>query len=50
VGEPEENQFLVAGYFCTVGFYPAGIEEQKNTEHIVDGTGRISSALIDGKW
>jgi len=44
------NQFLVAGYLCTVDFYPAGTEEQQKTEHIVDGTGQIPSALIDGKW
>ena len=29
---------------------PAGTEEQQKTEHIVDGTGQIPSALIDGKW
>jgi hypothetical protein len=45
-----ENQFLVAGYFCTVDFFPAGTAEQQKTEHIVDGTGQIPSALIDGKW
>ena len=45
-----ENQFLVAGYFCTVDFYPAGTEEQQKTEHIVDGSEQIPSALIDGKW
>jgi hypothetical protein len=45
-----DNQFLVAGYFCTVDFYPAGTEEQQKTGHIVDGTGQIPSALIDGKW
>ena len=50
VAQLGENQFLVAGYFCTVDFYPAGIEKQEKTEHIVDGTGQIPSALIDGKW
>jgi hypothetical protein len=50
VAQLGENQFLVAGYFCTVDFYPAGAEEQQKTEHIVDGTGQIPSALIDGKW
>ena len=50
VAQLGENQFLVAGYFCTVDFYPAGTEEQQKTEHIVDGTGQIPSALIDGKW
>ena len=50
VAQLGENQFLVAGYLCTVDFYPAGTEEQQKTEHIVDGTGQIPSALIDGKW
>ncbi len=50
VAQLGENQFLVAGYFCTVDFYPAGTEEQQKTDHIVDGTGQIPSALIDGKW
>jgi hypothetical protein len=50
VAQLGENQFLVAGNFCTVDFYPAGTEEQQKTEHIVDGTGQIPSALIDGKW
>lgn len=40
---------LVAGYFCTVDFYPAGTEEQQKTEHIAEGTGQIPSASIDGK-
>jgi hypothetical protein len=50
VAQLGENQFLVAGYFCTVDFFPAGTEEQQKTEHIVDGTEQIPSALIDGKW
>ena len=50
VAQLGENQFLVAGYFCTVDFYPAGTEEQQKTEHIVDGSEQIPSALIDGKW
>jgi hypothetical protein len=50
VAQLGENQFLVAGYFCTVDFFPAGTEKQQKTEHIVDGAGQIPSALIDGKW
>ena len=45
-----DNQFLVAGYFCTVDFFPAGAERQRASQHIVEGTGQIPSALIDGKW
>ncbi|MFY9926325.1 MAG: DUF5597 domain-containing protein [Opitutaceae bacterium] len=45
-----DNQFLVAGYFCRVDFVPAGTEQQRETQHIVLGTGQTPSALIDGKW
>jgi hypothetical protein len=50
VAQLGENQFLVAGYFCTVDFFPAGTEQQRKTQHIVQGTGQIPSTLIDGKW
>jgi hypothetical protein len=50
VAQLADNQFLVAGYFCTVDFFPAGNEQQRKTQHIVEGTGQIPSALIDGKW
>jgi hypothetical protein len=50
VAQLADNQFLVAGYFCTVDFFPAGNDQQRKTQHIVEGTGQIPSALIDGKW
>jgi hypothetical protein len=50
VAQLGDNQFLVAGYFCTVDFYPAGTEQQRKSQHIVEGTGQTPSALIDGKW
>jgi hypothetical protein len=50
VAQLSDNQFLVAGYFCTVDFYPAGTAQQRATQHIVKGAQQIPSALIDGKW
>jgi hypothetical protein len=50
VAQLADNQFLVAGYFCHVDFFPAGTEQQRKTQHIVLGTGQTPSALIDGKW
>ena len=50
VAQLGDNQFLVAGYFCTVDFFPAGAAQQRASQHIVQGTGQIPSALIDGKW
>jgi hypothetical protein len=50
VAQLSDNQFLVAGYFCTVDFFPAGNAQQRASQHIVEGTGQIPSALIDGKW
>lgn len=50
VAQIKGNQFLVAGYYCRVDFWPAGTEEQRKTLHIVEGTGQTPSALIDGKW
>jgi hypothetical protein len=44
------NQFLVTGYFCRVDFRPAGTEQQRKSQHIVEGTEQNPSALIDGKW
>jgi hypothetical protein len=50
VAQLSDNQFLVAGYFCTVDFFPAGNARQRASQHIVEGTGQTPSALIDGKW
>jgi uncharacterized protein DUF5597/glycosyl hydrolase family 42 (putative beta-galactosidase) len=50
VAQLGDNQFLVAGYFCHVDFFPAGTEQQQMTQHIVQGGGQTPSALIDGKW
>jgi hypothetical protein len=50
VGQLKDNQFLVAGYFCRVDFRPAGTEQQRKSQHIVEGTQQNPSALIDGKW
>ena len=36
--------------FARVDFFPAGTEQQRTSQHIVEGTGQIPSALIDGKW
>ena len=49
VAQLGDNQFLVAGYFCRVDFFPAGTEQQRKSQHIVEGTGQTPSALIDGK-
>ena len=45
-----DNQFQVTGFFCRVDFRPAGTEQQRKSQPIVNGTGQIPSALIDGKW
>ena len=50
VAQLADNQFLVAGYFCRVDFRPAGTEQQRKSQHIVEGTEETPSALIDGKW
>jgi hypothetical protein len=50
VAQLEDNQFLVAGYFCRVDFRPSGTEQQRRSQHIVEGTEETPSALIDGKW
>ena len=50
VARLSDNQFLVAGFFCRVDFRPAGTDQQRKSQHIVEGSGQIPSALIDGKW
>jgi len=50
VAQLNDNQFLVTGFFCRVDFRPAGTEQQRKSQHIVEGTGQTPSALIDGKW
>jgi hypothetical protein len=45
-----DNQFLVTGYFCRIDFRPAGTEQQRKSQHIVEGSEQNPSALIDGKW
>jgi hypothetical protein len=50
VAQLADNQFLVAGYFGRVDFRPAGTEQQRKSQHIVEGTEETPSALIDGKW
>jgi hypothetical protein len=50
VAQLSDNQFLVAGYYCTVDFFPAGTVKQRTSQHIVQGTGQIPSALIEGIW
>jgi len=50
VAQLGDNQFLVAGYFCRVDFRPAGTEQQRKSQHIVEGTQQNPSALIEGKW
>jgi hypothetical protein len=47
VAQLEDNQFLVAGFFCRVDFRPAAAEPQRPVE---EGIGQIPSARIDGKW
>ena len=50
VARLSDSLFLVAGFFCRVDFRPAGTEQQRRSQHIVEGSGQIPSALIDGKW
>ena len=50
VAQLSVNRFLVAAYYCSVDFRPAGTEEQQKSQHIVLGAGQTPSALIDGKW
>ena len=50
VAQLKDNQFLVTGFSVRVDFRPAGTEQQRKSQHIVEGTGQTPSALIDGKW
>jgi hypothetical protein len=50
VAQLADNQFLVTGYYCRVDFRPAGTEQQRKAQQIVQGTGEAPSAQIDGKW
>ncbi len=50
VAQLKDNQFLVTGFDCRVDFRPAGTEEQRKSSRIVNGTGQIPSAQIDGQW
>jgi len=50
VAQLNDNQFLVTGFFCRVDFRPAGTDQQRKSQHILEGTGQTPSALIDGKW
>ena len=50
VAQLKDNQFLVTGFFCRVDFRPAGSQRQRKAGNIVEGTGQIPSAQIDGKW
>jgi hypothetical protein len=50
VAQLNDNQFLITGFFCRVDFRPAGTEQQRKSQHILEGTGQTPSALIDGKW
>ena len=50
VARLSDNQFLVTGFFCRVDFRPAGTDRRRKSQHAIDGTGQIPSALIDGKW
>jgi hypothetical protein len=50
IAQLNDNQFLVAGFFCRVDFRPAGTAEQRKSQHLVEGTGQTPSVLIEGKW
>ena len=50
VARLKDNQFLMTGFFCRVDFRPAGAERQRKSQHIVEGTGQVPSALIDSRW
>jgi len=50
VAQLADNQFLVTGYYCRVDFRPAGTEQQRKAQQIVQGTDEAPSAQIDGKW
>ena len=50
VAQLKDNQFLVAGYYCRVDLRPAGTEQQRKSQQIVNGSGQTPSAQIGGKW
>jgi hypothetical protein len=50
VAQLKDNEFLVTGMLSRVDFRPAGDEQQRKSQQIVNGTGQTPSALIDGKW
>jgi Domain of unknown function (DUF5597) len=50
IAQLKDNQFLVTGFDCRVDFRPAGTEQQRKSQQIVNGTGQTPSALIAGKW
>ena len=50
VAQLKDNQFLIAGFDCRVDFRPAGTEQQRKSQQIVNGVGQTPSAQIDGKW
>jgi hypothetical protein len=50
VAQLKDNEFLVTGMMARVDFRPAGTEQQRKAQQIVNGTGQTPSALIDGKW
>ena len=49
VAQLKDNEFLVTGS-RRVDFRPAGTEQQRKSQQIVNGTGQTPSAQIDGKW
>ena len=50
VAQLKDNQFLVTGFFCRVDFRPAGTGQQRKSQHSLEGTGQVPSALIDSRW
>ena len=50
VAQLKDNQFLVTGMNAHVDFRPAGTEQQRRSQQIVNGSGQTPSAQIDGKW
>jgi beta-galactosidase GanA len=50
VAQLKDNQFLVTGFNAHVDFRPAGTEQQRMSQQIVNGAGQTPSAQIDGRW
>ena len=44
------NQFLVAGYFCRVDFWPVDAGQQGKFVPLLAPDGQTPATLIDGKW